>query len=103
MAGDLAFGRDPVSDIDSLLEGPFHRISLIAPWATVAGYGAAGDFPRRAGGLVLRGLDSPNSSLVKFPSDGSLVDAGYYFAREFPDPIAACPGYKLPVGLPITV
>lgn len=102
-AGDIAFGRDPVDDIDALLEGPFHRLSLIAPWATVAGYGAAGDFPRRAGALVLRGPYSPSSSLVKFPSDGSVVDAGYFRAREFPDPIASCPGYKLPVGLPISV
>jgi hypothetical protein len=102
-AGDIALGRDPVNDIDSLFEGPFHRISLIAPWATVAGYGAVGDFPRRAGALVLRGPYSTGLPLVKFPSDGSVVDDGYFFAREFPDPIASCPGFKLPAGLPITV
>ena len=102
-AGDIAFGRDPVNDIDGLLEGPFHRVSLIAPWATVAGYGDAGDYPRRAGALVLRGPHDSKELPVKFPDNGSVVDDGAFFAREFPDPLASCPGYRLPAGLPITV
>jgi hypothetical protein len=52
-AADVTFeGKGEADEIDSLLSGPFHRFSLLAPWAQIAGFGgfrsvsAAG---RRAG------------------------------------------------------
>lgn len=102
----FSFGRDPVDDLDRLCyDDPFSRIGLLASWATVAGYGTYGDFPRRVGTLAQRGkFSGVGSPLIRFPTDGSMVSVGE--VRNFietPDPLAACAGYKLPVGLPITL
>ena len=43
-SNDVAWGRDPIDDLDGLFyDAPFHRLSLLASWATVAGYGTYGD------------------------------------------------------------
>ena len=103
-SNDVAFGRDPTGDLDGLFyDAPFHRLSLLAPWATVAGYGSYGNFPRRAGTLALRGEGGIGSPLILFPTDGSTVPVGKVDSLEVPDPLASCPGYALPVGLPITI
>ncbi|HJU12314.1 MAG TPA: hypothetical protein VJ728_15630, partial [Candidatus Binataceae bacterium] len=53
---DVAWeGRNESSDIDSLIAAPFHRLSLLAPWAQIGGYGSFGEYPRRAAALALRG------------------------------------------------
>jgi hypothetical protein len=103
-SNDVAFGRDPISDLDGLFyDAPFHRLSLLAPWATVAGYGSYGDFPRRAGTLALRGEGGIGSPLILFPTGGSVVPVGRVDTFEVPNPLTACPGYALPIGLPITI
>lgn len=103
-SNDVAWGRDPINDLDGLFyDAPFHRLSLLAPWATVAGYGTYGDFPRRAGSLALRGEGGIGSPLILFPTDGSIVPVGQVDSFEVPNPLASCPGYALPIGLPITI
>jgi len=103
-SNDVAWGRDPINDLDGLFyDAPFHRLSLLAPWAAVAGYGTYGDYPRRVGTLALRGEGGIGSPLILFPTDGSTVPVGGIHSFEAPDPLASCPGYALPVGLPITV
>ncbi len=101
--GDISWERDPNSDINSLVEAPFHRLSILAPWVRVAGYGDCGRWPRRAATLVLRGSTPAGlSKTIVFPPDGSSV-AGVMRGREWPNPLAACPGYSFPVGTPLTV
>jgi hypothetical protein len=39
---------------------------------------------------------------VIFPPAGSTV-SGTMITPEWPDPLAACPGYHLPIGIPVTV
>jgi len=102
-AADVAFSQNPVADIDGLFAAPFHRLSLIAPWATVAGYGSYGTFPMRAGALDLRGGYSRKVELVKYPGDGALITDGSFYFPEYPSVLDSCSGYTLPVGLPITV
>jgi hypothetical protein len=103
-SNDVAWGRDPINDLDGLFyDAPFHRLSLLAPWATIAGYGTYGDYPRRVGTLALRGEGGIGSPLIEFPTDGSTVPVGQVYSFEAPDPLASCPGYKLPIGLPITI
>jgi hypothetical protein len=104
-AANIAFAqKSPKADIDSLLLVPFHRLSLLAPWAEVAGYGNAGNFPERVGTLALRGRQGRNvSTAIEFPPDGSSVPFGTMSSPEWPNPLAACPGYRAPVGLPITL
>ena len=103
-SNDVAWGRDPIDDLDGLFyDAPFHRLSLVASWATVAGYGTYGDYPRRVGTLALRGEGGIGSPLIRFPTDGSTVPVGQVRNFEIPNPLSSCPGYILPVGLPITV
>jgi hypothetical protein len=102
-AADVAFSQNPVADIDGLFAAPFHRLSLIAPWATVVGYGSYGTFPVRAGALDLRGGYSRKVELVKYPGDGALITDGSFSFPEYPSVLDSCSGYALPVGLPITV
>lgn len=102
-SNDVAWGRDPIDDLDGLFyDAPFHRLSLLASWATVAGYGTYGDYPRRVGTLALRGEGGIGSPLIRFPTDGSTVPVGQVRNFEIPNPLSSCPGYTLPVGLPIT-
>jgi len=84
-------------------DAPFHRFSLLATWATTAGYGAYGTWPRRVGVLALRGQGFIGSPMVRFPTDGSTVPLGAVTMMEVPDPLSSCPGYTLPTGLPITI
>lgn len=103
-SNDVAWGRDPIDDLDGLFyDAPFHRLSLLASWASVAGYGTYGDYPRRVGTLALRGEGGIGSPLIRFPTDGSTVPVGIVRDFEIPNPLSSCAGYSLPVGLPITV
>jgi hypothetical protein len=102
---DVAWeGRDERVDIDQLLLAPFHRFSLMAPWGVVAGYGSYGEYPRRAAALALRGpIDRGQNAIVEFPPDKSEIPWTAMVGSEWPNPLAACPGYAAPVGVPITV
>jgi hypothetical protein len=40
---------------------------------------------------------------ILFPPDGSTFEYGRMFEFEWPDPLSACPGYQIPVGLPVSV
>ena len=78
---------------------------MLAPWARVAGYGAYRLSPKRAAALALRGPESAASwsKAVVFPPDGSSFDIGRMYEIEWPNPLSACPGYAIPVGLPLSV
>lgn len=103
-SNDVAWGTDAKADLDGLFyDAPFHRLSLLAKWATVAGYGEYGTWPRRVGVLSLKGEGWIGSPLITFPAEGSTVPVGQVSTFEVPNPLTSCPGYELPVGLPITV
>jgi len=95
--------------IDLWMRAPFHGISLIDPELRTVGYGS---FREEDGGLqmgaaldVLRGQGGipgeVNFPLI-WPRDGSVVTLTSN-AGEYPDPLASCPGYTNPSGLPILV
>lgn len=101
--GDVAWERDPLADVQGLVVAPFHRVSILAPWMRVGGYGSYGAWPMRASTLVLRGSTPVGlTKAVFFPPDSSTV-VGIMKNPEWPSPLAGCPGYTLPVGMPITV
>ena len=103
-SNDVAWGHDPKDDMDGLFyDAPFHRLSLLATWATAAGYGSYGNWPMRVGVLSLRGEGGIGSPLIRFPSAGSTVPVGEVRTFEIPNPLSSCPGYALPAGLPITI
>lgn len=102
---DVAWeGINERADIDQLLLAPFHRFSLLAPWGVVAGYGSHGEYPRRVAALALRGpIDREEETIVEFPADRSEIPWNAMVGSEWPNPLAVCPGYAAPVGVPITV
>jgi hypothetical protein len=92
-----------IESIDGWLQVPFHRLSILAPWMRVAGYGEYGDCPISAANLTIRGstpvgLKQP----VMFPPNGGTVN-GTMNTGEWPNPLDACPGYSYPIGTPITL
>ena len=105
-AADVSWSApDGKADIDGLLVVPFHRLSLLAPWAKVAGFGRAGTAPGSAAALAIRGpeADAPTASEISFPPSNSTVPIGSMNYLEWPNPLASCPGYHIPVGLPVTL
>jgi hypothetical protein len=103
---DVAWeGRSESDDIDHLMLAPFHRLSLLAPWARIVGYGAFGEYPRRAAALALRGPFEAvqTDDLIEFPPADAEIWLGALRGSEWPDPIAGCAGYQRPVGVPITL
>ena len=103
-SNDVAWGHDPKDDLDGLFyDAPFHRLSLLAAWATAAGYGSYGTWPMRVGVLSLRGEGGIGSPLIRFPTADSTVPVGEVRTFEVPNPLSSCAGYELPVGLPITI
>ncbi|MBV8847547.1 MAG: hypothetical protein JO307_32450, partial [Bryobacterales bacterium] len=103
---DVAWeGRSESADIDELMLAPFHRLSLLAPWAQTGGYGSFGAFPRRAAALALRGpIDALRiRRLVEFPPAGSEIFTNAMGGSEWPNPIAGCSGYEPPLGIPVTL
>jgi hypothetical protein len=103
---DVAWeGRTESGDIDNLILAPFHRLSLLAPWAQTGGYGSFGEYPRRAAALVLRGpLDAEQEAApTEFPPRNTTISLNSLAGSEWPNPIASCVGYRRPVGLPITL
>ncbi len=40
---------------------------------------------------------------VEFPPDGASVNFQSYPGGDYPDPLASCPGYKAPTGIPISI
>ena len=105
-AADVSWSEaDGKADIDGLLVVPFHRLSLLAPWAKVAGFGRAGTAPRSAAALAIRGPEADASAAreISFPPANSTVPIGAMKYLEWPNPLSACPGYHIPVGLPVTL
>jgi hypothetical protein len=103
---DVAWeGRTELGDIDNLILAPFHRLSLLAPWARIGGYGSFGDYPRRAAALALRGplMRQQHGQPIEFPPANSNIVINALSGSEWPNPIASCAGYERPVGLPITL
>jgi hypothetical protein len=103
---DVAWeGRSESDDIDDLMLAPFHRMSLLAPWAQIGGYGTFGEYPRRAAALALRGpLEAQREGHpIEFPPANADLSINALTGSEWPNPIAGCAGYERPFGLPITL
>ena len=104
----LAWGCGPCDfepQITQWIAGPFNRFAMLNPAITEAGFGEVCDNGCWVGGLRLPPAPEavkPYAQPVEFPPDGATVSLGWT-GMEWPDPLAACPGYTAPVGLPITL
>jgi len=104
----LAWGCGPYdsgTQIDRWFAGPFHRLTMLDPSIAEAGFGEA-----TSGNCWVAAIRFPPvgdvakayQHAIEFPPDGSTVGLEFV-GGEFPDPLASCPGYSMPVGLPITL
>ena len=99
-----AVGSSPKQLIDGWLAAPFHAIGMLRQGLQQVAF-ADDPMTGDAGVDVLGGLDasqSPPSSPVLFPGDGSPTDLWAYSGDEAPSPLETCGWQSLStVGLPI--
>jgi len=91
--------------IDHWIEGPFHRLAMLDPFLTEAGFGQVSSDGCWVATLRLPPPPEevkPYARPVEFPPEGAAV-ALDWLGLEAPDPLASCPGFERPVGLPITL
>jgi len=100
---------DAAEAIDGWISIPFHRLWILNPDLHRAGYGQYCEAGTCVGALnVLAGADpvaatpKPRGRPIEFPPDGSALKLRSG-EGEWPDPLAACPGYSPPMGLAITL
>ncbi|HTR61160.1 MAG TPA: FHA domain-containing protein [Candidatus Binataceae bacterium] len=90
------------------ISGAFHRLPLLNPNLRTVGY-----YDFCGGGLCVAALNAIGGAIparrnqlfakpVEFPPDGAEISLRT-FNDEWPDPLASCPGYAAPSGLPITL
>jgi pSer/pThr/pTyr-binding forkhead associated (FHA) protein len=96
LAGDSA--------IDEWISAPFHRGAILARYQRFLGYGQYCESGICAAALSAQGIliAEKQRTAVMFPPDKSTIRLAS-FQSEWPDPLASCPGYKAPTGLPITL
>jgi uncharacterized protein YkwD len=95
-----------IDAIDAWLRGPFHRLSILDPGLSEAGYGAYCENGVCASALELpqgRSVPGRLASPVMFPPQDAVMPFSRMINGEWPDPLASCPGYHWPAGLPITL
>ena len=106
---DFDYEEHPSQDraIDRWIEGPIHRMLLLNPDLQRIGYGyyCEDGFCAQAvnvvDGIAQEAPDPDKQLAIEFPPVNTTISLGN-LSREDPNPLAACPGYEYPVGLPIT-
>jgi Cysteine-rich secretory protein family len=98
----------PYWALDNWIDTAFHRLWLLNPALHRVGYGTYCEADACEAGLnVWAGVDRlamvASEMPVEFPPDGSVIPNGSLANGEWPNPITACSGYNMPVGLPITL
>ncbi|HLZ09775.1 MAG TPA: CAP domain-containing protein [Chloroflexota bacterium] len=102
----------PTQPIDAWLAAPFHALWILYPGITEVGYGFDAEvgpgWLRMAATLQMTDggpLPMPPGIVypIEWPGHGATVALAQYGGGELPDPLTACPGYTVPVGLPLIV
>lgn len=95
--------------IDGWMALPFHRMPILNPALTSAGFGMDCEEGACAAGLnLLKGEqkkippEAARSLPIEFPPNGGTV-ATYSFDDEWPEPRTSCAGYARPSGLTISL
>ena len=117
--------------IDLWMSGPFHRLPILNPSLKEAGYGSYNEDGESAMAMQLRepsafehstafkpaprsyimpanrGDEDQSSDAaqraVEFPPANATVSLAAFDSGEWPNPLASCPGYKAPTGIPVTL
>ncbi|MCC6188008.1 MAG: CAP domain-containing protein [Anaerolineales bacterium] len=92
--------------IGAWMQAPFHALGILDPRLTQVGFGsyreADGGLQTSAGLDVIRGLNYALAAEypVIWPAPGAVIPLSQHWG-EYPDPLASCPGYAAPAGLPL--
>ena len=92
--------------IDTWMQSPFHAVGLLDPRLVQVGFGSfreARGNPRMGAALnVIAGLSSAVKAPypVFWPGRDTIIPLSLHSAGT-PDPLASCPGYTAPSGLPL--
>lgn len=100
---DLYLGALGAEAITGWMEAIYHRHLLMEGELDpqhVVGYAETGFYSALERDWVH--WRDPRSSPVLFPPPNSTVDLYAYFGAEIPDPLAQCPGWTAPTGVPIS-
>ncbi len=117
--------------IDMWIAGPFHRLPILNPALKKVGFGSYSEDGESAMAMALRkpsALEDPNAPspyrrsfipedrsddqeqsntsftrAVEFPPANSTFPLAAFSSGEWPNPLASCPGYQAPTGIPITL
>jgi hypothetical protein len=103
-------GSEPDSwAVDEWMQGPFHALGILDPALQQVGFGiyrgSTGPVQTGAALDVIRGRRAVPASTVYpvlWPGNGSFVLLTTH-TGEYPDPLASCPGFLAPAGLPLIV
>lgn len=91
--------------IEGWLTGPFHAVGMLDPHLVQTGFGTVRSGDRWSATLdVIRGNTNSSSTAgypVEFPGPGATTTLSRYAGNESPNPLASCPGYSAPTGVPI--
>jgi hypothetical protein len=106
---DFAFGQHQSQEraVDRWIEGPLHRLLLLNPELRRIGYGyyceeeLCAQAIDAVDGIASQPVDPEKQVALEFPPVNSILSIND-LPHETPNPLAACPGYTFPVGLPIT-
>jgi FHA domain/Cysteine-rich secretory protein family len=96
---------DANAQIDDWIAGPFHRIEMLDPFISEAGFGEASSAGCWVAAMRLPPPPEqvqPYPHVIEFPPDGSTVSLDWR-GLETPNPLTSCRGYEFPAGLPITL
>ncbi len=110
MRGASADGwGSPAWSIDGWMALPFHRMPILNPRLTSAGFGIYCEAGACAAGLnLLKGSQgkmpagTAGVGPIEFPPDGGII-AIRSFENEWPNPLTSCHGYEAPSGVAITL
>ncbi|MGH2538334.1 MAG: hypothetical protein ACRDHL_13140, partial [Candidatus Promineifilaceae bacterium] len=101
-------GASDDTALDWWLSAPFHAVALLDPQLVATGYGAYresdGGWQMGATVDVGRGhgpLPPGATFPLPYPAAGSQTALLEFGGYEWPDPLASCPGYSAPAGLPL--
>jgi Cysteine-rich secretory protein family len=94
--------------IDWWMGAPFHAMGMMDPRLKSTGFGAYREvrsgFEAGFALDVIHGNSFTGGTFpVEWPGNGTTVPLRSYSGNEWPDPLQACSGYSMPVGLPVFI
>ena len=109
LAGSIRSTEPDAWAVDLWMQAPFHALGILDPALNHVGFGIHraqnGRIQTAAGLDVIRGRSTAPPSIaypIMWPANGASVPLATHTA-EYPNPLASCPGYKAPTGLPVIV